>query len=77
MKSVIALKRKMKTGVAALAVMLNVCNFKWSLFTRYYTGTHKGSTRGAMAATGATDRLDGILPEVATFIKAGLNCEPS
>lgn len=71
MKSVIALKRKMKTGVAALAVSL-VFATSGGVFAQDITPEHIKAARGAMAATGATDRLDGILPEVATFIKAGL-----
>lgn len=71
MKSVIALKGKMKTSVAALAVSLMFAT-SGGVFAQEITPDHIKAARGAMAATGATDRLDGILPEVATFIKAGL-----
>lgn len=71
MKSVIALKRKIKMGTTALAVTLMVAT-SGGAFAQEITPEHIKAARGAMAATGATDRLDKILPEVATFIKAGL-----
>ncbi len=36
------------------------------------TPEHTAAAKAAMVATGATSRLDGILPEVASFTKAGL-----
>ncbi len=69
MKSVTALKRKMKTGAAAMAMCVM---FAGNAYAQEITPEHIKAARGAMEATGATDRLDGILPEIATFIKAGL-----
>ena len=37
-----------------------------------YSKEHLSAAKAAMLATGATDRLDAILPEVANFTKAGL-----
>ena len=71
MKSVIAFKRKMKTGAAVMALSLMFAT-SGTVYAQEITAEHIKSARGAMEATGATDRLDGILPEVATFIKAGL-----
>ena len=71
MKSVIAIKRKMKTGIATVAICLMAAG-SGSLYAQEISADHIKSARAAMAATGATDRLDGILPEVATFVKAGL-----
>jgi len=36
------------------------------------TAEHTKAAKQAMVATGATSRLDGILPEIASFTKAGL-----
>ncbi|MDJ0614844.1 MAG: DUF2059 domain-containing protein [Rhizobiaceae bacterium] len=36
------------------------------------TPEHTQAAKAAMIATGATSRLDGILPEIASFTKAGL-----
>ncbi len=36
------------------------------------TPEHNKAAKAAMVATGATSRLDGILPEIASFTKAGL-----
>jgi len=71
MKSVIAIRRKMKTGIAAVAVSLVLAS-SGSVYAQEISPEHIKAARAAMEATGATDRLDGILPEVATFIKAGL-----
>ncbi len=71
MNSVSAIKRKLTTGATALALSLMVAT-SGSALAQEITPEHIKSARQAMAATGATDRLDGILPEVATFIKAGL-----
>ena len=71
MKSVTAIKRKMKTGIAAFAVSLVLAG-SGSVYAQEISPEHVKAARAAMEATGATDRLDGILPEVATFIKAGL-----
>ncbi len=71
MKSVTAIKRKIKTSATAIAVTFLVAT-SGGAFAQEITPEHIKAARGAMAATGATDRLDGILPEVATFVKAGL-----
>ena len=71
MDFVIALKRKFKTGVATLAVSLIVTT-SGGVFAQELTPEHVKAARATMQATGATDRLDGILSEVANFIKAGL-----
>jgi len=71
MTSVIAFKCKMKTGIATAAICLMAAG-SGSVYAQEITPDHIKSARAAMLATGATDRLDGILPEVATFVKAGL-----
>ena len=71
MKSIIALKRKMKTGATVMVLSLMFAT-SGTVSAQEITPEHIKAARGAMQATGATDRLDGILPEVATFIKAGL-----
>lgn len=71
MKSVFAFKRKMKTGVATAVICLMAAG-SGGLYAQEIGADHIKAARAAMAATGATDRLDGILPEVATFVKAGL-----
>lgn len=71
MKSVTALKRKIKTSASALAVTIMVAT-SGGVYAQEITPDHIKAARAAMAATGATDRLDAILPEVSTFIKAGL-----
>ncbi len=71
MKSVIAFQQKFKSSLAALAVVAIFIIPTQSL-AQELTKEHIKAARATMVATGATDRLDGILPEVATFIKAGL-----
>lgn len=71
MKSVIAFKRKMKIFIATVAISLTAFG-SGSLYAQEISADHIKAARAAMSATGATDRLDGILPEVATFVKAGL-----
>ncbi len=39
---------------------------------QYITPEHTAAAKAAMVATGASSRLDKILPELAAFIKAGL-----
>lgn len=71
MNSVNALTQKMKSCTKALAICLVVAASA-PVQAQEITPEHIKSARSAMEATGATDRLDAILPEVATFIKAGL-----
>jgi len=71
MKSVIAFKRKIRTGIATTAICLMTFG-TGSLYAQELSADHIKAARAAMSATGATERLDAILPEVATFVKAGL-----
>lgn len=71
MKSVTAIKQKIKSGFAAIAVVV-IFAVPSTGFAQELTKEHIKAARATMVATGATIRLDGILPEVATFVKAGL-----
>lgn len=54
-------------------VAISVClSFGSVSVAQEITDEHKQAARDAMAATGATDRLDNILPQLASFTKAGL-----
>lgn len=71
MKFGVAILRKMKTGIAALAICMTFAT-SGAVYSQELSDEHIKSARETMAATGATDRLDKILPEVANFVKAGL-----
>ncbi len=71
MKSVNTLKRKIKSCSSTIALCLLISSPSLG-YAQEISAEHIRFARSAMEATGATDRLDAILPEVATFIKAGL-----
>jgi len=55
-----------------IAVSLTVASVWGSVHAQEVTAEHRNAAIAAMEATGATDRLDKILPELAEFTKAGL-----
>lgn len=61
------------SGVRSVFVtIVLVGGFVQASVAQEVTPEHTSAAKAAMVATGATSRLDGILPEVASFAKAGL-----
>lgn len=71
MNSAIAFKRKIKTSVATLGMCVMFAT-SGNLYAQELSAEHIKAARAAMVSTGATNRLDAILPEVVNFVKAGL-----
>jgi len=71
MNSGLAILRKIKTGAVTVAICMTLFASA-PVYSQELSAEHVKAAREAMEATGATDRLDKILPEIATFVKAGL-----
>lgn len=70
MKKVNVIMRKIKSGIVALALCLTFA--VGNVQAQELSPEHIKAARKTMEATGATDRLDSLLPEVVNFVKAGL-----
>ena len=71
MNTVVMLMRFLKLGLFVLCFSATV-GLTGNSNAQEISQEHIKAARAAMAATGATERLDGILPEIAAFTKAGL-----